>query len=185
MVVTAPGGPTITVVIRHGPMILNCCVCDAIVRRSHRVCVNFIRTGDDSRPSGPARRARLTQISPGVEHVTAAVWKRAKCQTSSLMGPCMARTPSAQGAVMPAIGAARAGPAKMQVLTTLSSPVLLGPAGVCHEYRAISCRATTTTRAARHSRADPPAAGRTTRPGALSGGSSHSAEVVWASIAAA
>src|SRR5471030_943153 len=29
MVVTAPGGPEITVAIRQGPMILNCCVCGA------------------------------------------------------------------------------------------------------------------------------------------------------------
>ena len=68
MVVTAPGGPTITVVIRQGPMILNCCVCDAITRRSHRVCANFIRTGDVFRPGRAASRAPLPLSQPWCRH---------------------------------------------------------------------------------------------------------------------
>jgi hypothetical protein len=67
---TAPGGPTITVVIRQGPMILNCCVCDASARRSHRVWANFIRTGDGSRPDRPTHRARCPQVGHYIEHVT-------------------------------------------------------------------------------------------------------------------
>src|SRR5664280_3275130 len=74
----------------------------------------------------------------------------------------MASMPRAHGPLMPAISAAKAGAAKISIWTTLSSPVICGPAGTCGEYTATCCRATATTRAARHTRSDRPAGARTT-----------------------
>ena len=51
---------------------------------------------------------------------------------------------------MPAISAARAGAAKMDTWTTLSSPVISGPAGPFGAYTAISCTATARPKATRH-----------------------------------
>ena len=73
MVVTAPGGPTITVVIRQGPMILNCCVCDAMcaVAIGYVQTLSGLATTPDQVHQRPERSA--TEIGHCVHHITTAV----------------------------------------------------------------------------------------------------------------
>ena len=69
---TAPGGPTITVVIRQGPMILNCCVCDAMCA----VAIGYVQTlsGLTTTPDQAHQRTErsVSEIGQCVQHVTTA-----------------------------------------------------------------------------------------------------------------
>jgi hypothetical protein len=71
MVVTAPGGPTITVVIRQGPMILNCCVCDASAPIGYVQTLSGLTTTPDQVHQRAERSA--TEIGQCVQHITTAV----------------------------------------------------------------------------------------------------------------
>src|SRR5450759_1164456 len=87
MVLAAPGGPEITVAIRQGPMILNCCVW-ALVRA---VAIGYVQTLSvlATTPDQIRQPAECdaTEVGHHVEHITAAV--RQKEALDQLAGRCM------------------------------------------------------------------------------------------------
>src|SRR5450759_826228 len=90
-----------------------------------------------------------TQVGQGVEHITAAMREEEVLDQLADRGMQREYAECPPGPD-PIIRRATAGAKKIEAWTTLSSPVIPGPASPWGEYTAISCTARATPKAKRH-----------------------------------